>query len=265
VQWHEQLRDTPARTQFGRALAELGIEWIAAQTPQAKGRIERLFGTLQDRLVKEMRLAGIRTLERANRFLEITFWPFWDKRFAVRPAQSGDAHRSLQPAQRLEQILSVRVGAHRGFRPHGELGGPALGRAAQRGVRGTAGRSGRDRAAARRHALAALSRPLRAAEPLPERAATGKSFRPTACRPCRSKTKTPNQEQNQIQSASRSPLEETLEADISIWQKTGHFYFALTRTSVPVSLQSENVRFVQSRNVRFSRGREAPWKRSGSS
>ncbi len=109
VQWHEQLRDTPARTQFGRALAELDIEWIAAQTPQAKGRIERLFGTLQDRLVKEMRLAGIRTLERANRFLEITFWPFWDKRFAVRPAQSGDAHRSLQPAQRLEQILSVRV------------------------------------------------------------------------------------------------------------------------------------------------------------
>src|SRR5712692_4016639 len=50
VQWHEQLRDTPARTQVGRALAELGIEWIAAQTPQAKGRIERLFGTLQDRL-----------------------------------------------------------------------------------------------------------------------------------------------------------------------------------------------------------------------
>src|SRR5713101_5724458 len=65
VQWHEQLRDTPARTQFGRALAELGIEWIAAQTPQAKVRIERLFGTLQDRLVKEMRLAGIRTLEQA--------------------------------------------------------------------------------------------------------------------------------------------------------------------------------------------------------
>jgi Winged helix-turn helix len=109
VQWQEQLRDTPARTQFGRALAELDIEWIAAQTPQAKGRIERLFGTLQDRLVKEMRLAEIRTLEQANRFLEITFGPFWDKRFAVSPAQSGDAHRSLQRAQRLEQILSVRV------------------------------------------------------------------------------------------------------------------------------------------------------------
>jgi len=109
VQWQEQLRDEPSRTQFGRALAELDIEWIAAQTPQAKGRIERLFGTLQDRLVKEMRLAEIRTLEQANRFLEITFWPFWDKRFAVQPAQSGDAHRGLQCAQRLEQILSVRV------------------------------------------------------------------------------------------------------------------------------------------------------------
>jgi transposase InsO family protein len=109
TQWQEQLRETPARTQFGRALAELDIEWIAAQTPQAKGRIERLFGTLQDRLVKEIGLAEIRTLEQANRFLEITFWPFWEQRFAVPPAQSGDAHRSLQRAQRLEQILSVRV------------------------------------------------------------------------------------------------------------------------------------------------------------
>ncbi len=108
-QWHEQLLDTPARTQFGRALAELDIEWIAAHSPQAKGRVERLFGTLQDRLVKEMRLAGIDTLERANRFLEITFWPFWEKRFTVRAAQSRDAHRRLDCGHRLEQILSVRV------------------------------------------------------------------------------------------------------------------------------------------------------------
>lgn len=107
----EQLRDTPARTQFGRALAELDIEWIAAHSPQAKGRIERLFGTLQDRLVKEMRLAEIDTLEAANRFLEITFWPSWEERFAVPPAQSSDAHRRLERAHRLEQILSVRVHA----------------------------------------------------------------------------------------------------------------------------------------------------------
>jgi len=109
VQWHEQLQNQPARTQFGRALAELDIEWIAAHSPQAKGRIERLFGTLQDRLVKEMRLAEIATLEAANRFLEITFWPFWNQRFAVTPARSGDAHRRLERNQRLEEILSVRV------------------------------------------------------------------------------------------------------------------------------------------------------------
>lgn len=109
VQWQEQLRGEPARTQFGRALAELDIEWIAAHSPQAKGRIERLFGTLQDRLVKEMRVAGIDTLEAANRFLEITFWPLWEKRFTVPPTQTGDAHRPLHRTHRLEQILSVRV------------------------------------------------------------------------------------------------------------------------------------------------------------
>lgn len=109
VQWHEQLRDAPARTQFGRALAELDIAWIAAHSPQAKGRVERLFGTLQDRLVKEMRLAEIHTLEAANRFLEITFWPSWKERFAVPPARDGDMHRRLEREQRLEQILSVRV------------------------------------------------------------------------------------------------------------------------------------------------------------
>ena len=109
VQWQEQLHDTAPRTQFGRALAELDIEWIAAHSPQAKGRIERLFKTLQDRLVKEMRVLEIATIEQANRFLEITFWPDWKQRFAVQPAQSSDAHRRLQREQRLEQILSVRV------------------------------------------------------------------------------------------------------------------------------------------------------------
>jgi hypothetical protein len=58
AQLREQLRGETARSHFGRALGELGIEWIAAHSPQAKGRIERLFETLQDRLVKEMRLAG---------------------------------------------------------------------------------------------------------------------------------------------------------------------------------------------------------------
>jgi Helix-turn-helix domain len=108
AQWQEQLQGEPARTQFGRALAELGIEWIAAHSPQAKGRIERLFGTLQDRLVKEMRLQQIATLEQANRFLETTFWPFWQQRFARRPASAVNAHRALERTQRLEQILSIR-------------------------------------------------------------------------------------------------------------------------------------------------------------
>jgi hypothetical protein len=108
VQWQEQLRGDPARTQFGRALGELGIEWIAAHSPQAKGRIERLFGTLQDRLVKEMRLQQIATLEQANRFLEMTFWPFWQQRFARQPALAVQAHRPLERTQHLQEILSIR-------------------------------------------------------------------------------------------------------------------------------------------------------------
>ena len=65
----EQLAGVAPTSQFGRALRELGVELIAAHSPQAKGRIERLFHTLQDRLVKEMRVAGIATLAEANRFL----------------------------------------------------------------------------------------------------------------------------------------------------------------------------------------------------
>jgi hypothetical protein len=106
----EQLRGEKARSQFGRALRELGIEWIAAHSPQAKGRIERLFATLQDRLVKEMRLAGIDSIAAANRFLEMRFLPAWEERFTVAPRRPRNAHRRLDPEQRLEEILSVRVG-----------------------------------------------------------------------------------------------------------------------------------------------------------
>src|ERR1700738_3872938 len=105
----EQLRGDALRTQFGRALHELGIEWIAAHSPQAKGRIERLFETLQDRLVKEMRLAGIDSLEAANHFLETRFVPEWEQRFTVAPRNARNAHRRLGQEQRLEEILSVRV------------------------------------------------------------------------------------------------------------------------------------------------------------
>ena len=85
------------------------MEWIAAHGPQAKGRIERLFGMLQNRLVKECVWRKIRTREQADCFLEITFWPFWSQRFRVQPAQSGNAHRRVERTQHLEQILSVRV------------------------------------------------------------------------------------------------------------------------------------------------------------
>jgi hypothetical protein len=106
---HEQLQGEEARSQFGRALKELGIEWIAAQSPQAKGRIERLFATLQDRLVKEMRLAGIDSIEAANHFLETRFVPEWEQRFTVAPRNPRNAHRRMGREQHLEEILSVRV------------------------------------------------------------------------------------------------------------------------------------------------------------
>ena len=105
----EQLRGEKACSHFGRALRELGIEWIAAHSPQAKGRIERLFETLQDRLVKEMRLAGIDSIAAANHFLEMRFLPAWEERFTVAPRRPRDAHRRLDRGQRLEEILSVRV------------------------------------------------------------------------------------------------------------------------------------------------------------
>jgi hypothetical protein len=108
VQWAEQLEDAPAQTQFERALRELQIEPIRARSPQAKGRIERLFGTLQDRLVKEMRLAGINTMEQANRYLEEVFVLYWEERFTVAPRSACDAHRPVRREHRLEQILSVR-------------------------------------------------------------------------------------------------------------------------------------------------------------
>jgi hypothetical protein len=84
-------------------------KWIAAHSPQAKGRIERLFETLQDRLVKEMRLAGIDSIQGANHFLEMRFVPEWEQRFTVVPRQSCNAHRQLGREQHLEEILSVRI------------------------------------------------------------------------------------------------------------------------------------------------------------
>lgn len=95
-----------ARTQIGRALRELGIGWIAAHSPQAKGRIERFFGTAQDRLVKGLRIARVATLQAANDYLEQTYLPHWNRRFTARPANSVNAHRPLLPEHDLAAILS---------------------------------------------------------------------------------------------------------------------------------------------------------------
>lgn len=87
--------EAEALTLIQRALGALDVELIIALSPQAKGRVERLFGTLQDRLIKEMRVRGIDTMDAANRFLEEEFIPFWDARFTVEPTEAVDAHRPL--------------------------------------------------------------------------------------------------------------------------------------------------------------------------
>jgi hypothetical protein len=94
-------------TQFGRALAELSIEIICANTPQAKGRVERMNQTLQDRLVKELRLQGISTMESGNVFLP-EFATKFNARFARAPRSSHDAHRPLRPQDDLDSIFTWR-------------------------------------------------------------------------------------------------------------------------------------------------------------
>lgn len=93
-------------TQIGRALRELGIELIHAHSPQAKGRVERCFGTLQDRLVKGLRKAAACSIADANRYLQRTFLPRWNERFRRPPANAVDAHRPLGDGQDLDSILS---------------------------------------------------------------------------------------------------------------------------------------------------------------
>jgi hypothetical protein len=93
-------------TQIGRALRELGITWTPAHSPQAKGRVERSFDTAQDRLIKGMRVAGVTTLEQANRYLEEEYLPWWNATLTVAPASADDAHRDLEKQHDLAAILS---------------------------------------------------------------------------------------------------------------------------------------------------------------
>jgi homeodomain-containing protein len=100
----EQLAGRKPQTQFGRAMEQLGVELILAHSPQAKGRVERMNGVLQDRLVKELRLAGIKDIESANRFLDETFLPAFNRQFAREAASLLDAHRAVP--RNLKEILS---------------------------------------------------------------------------------------------------------------------------------------------------------------
>jgi hypothetical protein len=106
VDW--PFRDKEELTQFARASKQLGIEIIHAHSPQAKGRVERVFKTLQDRLVKELRLADAKTCQEANAVLGRYLDPF-NRKFRVEAPKKGDWHRPLDPKINLDEILSVQT------------------------------------------------------------------------------------------------------------------------------------------------------------
>ena len=100
----DQLAGKAPQTQFGRAMEQLGVELILANSPQAKGRVERMNGTLQDRLVKELRLAGISERESANRFLQEKYLRAFNRQFAREAASPVDVHRGVP--RNLKEVLS---------------------------------------------------------------------------------------------------------------------------------------------------------------
>jgi transposase-like protein len=104
----DELDQVEPLSQFERALKELGVEVLHAHSPQAKGRIERLFRTFQDRVVKEMRLRGIRTLGEANQFIE-EYLPLYNRRFSVCPKEKDNFHRPLPKGLSLDTILCVKT------------------------------------------------------------------------------------------------------------------------------------------------------------
>jgi transposase len=103
----EDLKGEFAKTQFARLLNELNVKIIFARSPQAKGRIERSFETLQDRLVKELRLAAVSTLEQANAFLD-GYLPKYNARFAVKPLRKTNLHRPIPKRLNLNGIFCLK-------------------------------------------------------------------------------------------------------------------------------------------------------------
>jgi hypothetical protein len=96
-------------TQFERAMNQIGVRSITAHSAEAKGRVERMFQTLQDRLVKELKIAGVTTMEEANKFLE-TYIPKFNAKFAVEPNRKQDLHKKInkQVKEKLPQIFSIQ-------------------------------------------------------------------------------------------------------------------------------------------------------------
>jgi transposase-like protein len=103
----EELRGVGPQTQFDRAMKQLAVEVIAANSPQAKGRVERRHGVFQDRLVKALRLLKISTLEAANEYLDDTFLPELNRRFTVAARERGDLHRPIPAGLALKEVLCL--------------------------------------------------------------------------------------------------------------------------------------------------------------
>ncbi|MCJ7641571.1 MAG: ISNCY family transposase [Desulfobacterales bacterium] len=122
----EQLAGRQEPTQVGLALEALGIQSISALSPQAKGRVEKLFATLQDRLGAELRLKGMVTMEEGNRFLQPTFLNAFNRRFAVKPRESQKAWREVPNHLDLDRIISFRYTATVGNDNTARLGGWVL-------------------------------------------------------------------------------------------------------------------------------------------
>lgn len=104
----EELKDLMPQSQFGRAMSDLRIEMIFAHSPQAKGRVERLFETLQDRLVKELRLEGISDKVEGTRYFREVYIPKHNSKFAVLPKDPTNVHRKLLPTDDLSRICTIQ-------------------------------------------------------------------------------------------------------------------------------------------------------------
>ena len=105
----DEINGTEPLSEFGRALRELNVERIHAYSPQAKGRVERLFATLQDRLVKELRIRGISTIQDANKFLDSHYLREFNRKFSIKASNKGNLHRPIPEGTDLKKILCIRT------------------------------------------------------------------------------------------------------------------------------------------------------------